>query len=68
MTELKSEIEMYNDVKLSRDLNWLKKESDPSKTHSLIMLMFNDEKQVLFALQGLNIAEIRCRTAKFNEV
>ena len=32
------------------------------------MLMFNDEKQALFALQELNIAEIRCRTAKFNEV
>ena len=30
--------------------------------------MFNDEKQALFALQELNIAEKRCSTAKFNEV
>jgi len=32
------------------------------------MLMFTDEKQALFTLQGLNIAEKRCNTFKFNEV
>ena len=68
MTELKSEIETYNDVKLSRDLNWLTKVSDMLKTHLLEILMFNDEKQALFTLQELNIAEKRCSTAKFNEV
>ncbi len=30
--------------------------------------MFTDEKQALFTLQGLNIAEKRCNTFKFNEV
>ncbi len=30
--------------------------------------MFIDEKQALFTFQGLNIAEKRCDTFKFNEV
>ncbi len=68
MTELKLEIEMYNDVHLNRDSHQLRKEADPLKTHSSVMLMFTDEKQALFALQGLNIAEKRCDTFKFNEV
>ena len=39
-----------------------------AKTHTLIVLIFNNEKQAVFALQELNIVEIRCFTAKFNDI
>ena len=68
LQKLKSEIEMYNDVQLIRESMWLKKIQDLAKIHTSVVLIFNKENEALLALQDLNIVEIRCTTAKFNEI
>ena len=39
-----------------------------AKTHTLVTLIFNNEKQAVFALQELRIVKIRCFTAIFNNI
>ena len=68
LQELKLEIEMYNDVQLIRESMWLKKVQDFAKTHTSVVLIFNKKNQALLTLQDLNIVEVRCITAKFNEI